>query len=241
MKRLVQPELLDVLSPDDPRARRSRRDLCRVNWWMGNSTILVDSLRKHIGGRVPGRIIEIGAGDGNFLLSVAKKMASRWPEMNVTLLDQQKIVSSETLAAFLKLGWQPEMVMADVFDWPPTDPANRAVDQAPDQVTDQVMVANLFLHHFVEARLTELLQKISYSTKLFIAVEPRRSAWPALGGLLLGLIGCNDVTRHDATVSIRAGFVGQEISALWPDQKNWHLTEQSAGLFSHLFIARRLE
>src|SRR6202012_4239087 len=119
MKRLVQPELLDSLPPEDPRARRSRRDLRRVNWWMGNPTILADSLRKHGHGQAPRRIIELGAGDGNFLLSAARKISSQWPAMNVTLLDRQPIVRPETVAAFLKLGWQPEMVTADIFDWSP--------------------------------------------------------------------------------------------------------------------------
>jgi hypothetical protein len=54
------------------------------------------------------------------------------------------------------------------------------------------------------------------------------------------LIGCSWVTIHDAEASIRAGFVRQEMSALWPDKKNWRLTERRAGLFSHLFIAKRI-
>jgi hypothetical protein len=37
---------------------------------------------------------------------------------------------------------------------------------------------------------------------------------------LLWLIGCNAVTRHDAAVSMRAGFIRQELSALWPDRQN---------------------
>jgi hypothetical protein len=57
---------------------------------------------------------------------------------------------------------------------------------------------------------------------------------------LLWAIGCNAVTRHDAVVSVRAGFSGGELSALWPDQQNWRLTEQRAGMFSHLFIARKI-
>jgi ABC-type thiamine transport system ATPase subunit len=40
-------------------------------------------------------------------------------------------------------------------------------------------------------------------------------------------------------VSVRAGFVREELSALWPDKRNWQLTEQRASLFSHLFIARK--
>jgi len=31
MKRLLVPEILDHLPPDDPRAQRSRRDLARIN------------------------------------------------------------------------------------------------------------------------------------------------------------------------------------------------------------------
>ena len=40
MNRIVQPELLDELPPDDPRAMRSRRDLRRINAWMRNHAIM---------------------------------------------------------------------------------------------------------------------------------------------------------------------------------------------------------
>jgi hypothetical protein len=36
MERVVEPELLDQLSPSDPRAVHSRRDLHWINLWMGN-------------------------------------------------------------------------------------------------------------------------------------------------------------------------------------------------------------
>jgi hypothetical protein len=56
---------------------------------------------------------------------------------------------------------------------------------------------------------------------------------------MLGAIGCNDVTRHDAVASVRAGFRDGQLSALWPAGP-WKLTERGAGLFSHLFVARRM-
>jgi hypothetical protein len=235
VKRLVQPELLDTLPPDDSRAIRSRRDLRRINWWMNNPAIMVRALKNNLT-IAPRQITELGAGDGNFLLRVAQKiqvgqassLSSSAPQL-ATLLDLQKNISPETLAAFARFGWRAEAVVADVFDWSPATGADEAV------------VANLFLHHFEDGRLAELLHKISQNAKLFIAIEPRRSARPFVAGKLLRLIGCNDVTRHDAVISIRAGFDGEEISALWPDKKNWQLTERRAGLFSHLFIARRRE
>jgi hypothetical protein len=145
----------------------------------------------------------------------------------VFLLDQQKNISAKTRRAFAEAGWRAETVVSDVFDWVPADNAKH------------VVVANLFLHHFEDERLAGLLDQISRHAKLFIAIEPHRFAWPSLVGKLLWFIGCNDVTRHDAVVSIRAGFAGRELSALWPDRAGWELTERRAGLFSHLFIARR--
>jgi hypothetical protein len=228
MKRIVEPELLDELPPDDPLAVRSRRDLCRVNAWMRNHAIMAGALRNHLNGHVPGQITELGAGDGNFLLQVAQKTSTRWPDVNVTLLDRQKIVTPQTLTSFTDLGWRAEAVTADVFDWLPAgSPA-------------EVVIANLFLHHFHDVGLTGLLRAIAGRARLFIAVEPRRAPLPLFFSRLLWAIGCNRVTRHDAAVSVRAGFLGAELSALWPDQQNWRLTEQSAGAFSHLFIAQKI-
>jgi hypothetical protein len=226
VKRIVQPELIDALPPADPRALRSRRDLRRVNAWMRNHSIMADALKNNLNGRVPERITELGAGDGDFLLRVAKQISPRWTNVNATLLDRQKIVRAGMLAAFEKSGWHAEPVVADVFDWPQT-PA-------------QIVVANLFLHHFEDARLAELLRTISGRAELFIAVEPQRFDHAFLCGQLTRLIGCSAVTRHDATVSVRAGFSGNELSALWPDRERWQLTERCAGMFSHLFIARRI-
>jgi hypothetical protein len=226
MKRIVQPELLDTLPPDDPRAVRSRRDLRRVNSWMRNHVIMTDALRNHVEGGAPKGIIELGAGDGNFLLRVAKEISPRWPAVNATLLDLQKNVSAETLAAFASLGWRAEAIVADVFDW--------------QQIETEIVVANLFLHHFEDARLSELLQMISRRARLFVAVEPSRFRHAFACAQLLRLIGCSAVTLHDATVSIRAGFTGNEISTLWPDKQNWRLTEQRTGPFSHLFVAWKI-
>jgi hypothetical protein len=229
MKRLIEPELLDALPPADPRALHSRGDLHRINSWMGNHSIMARTLQNNFNLHAPKQITELGAGDGNFLRRVAQKISPRWPDVNVTLLDRQKIATAQTLDAFARLGWRAETVVADVFDWPQIDNAA------------EVVITNLFLHHFEDAGLAGLLRLISRRAKLFIAIEPRRAHWPLFCSRLLWTIGCNDVTCHDAAASVRAGFADKGLSALWPDKKNWRLTERRAGLFSHLFIARRID
>lgn len=229
MKRVVQPELLDTLPTDDPRATRSRRDLRRLNRLMRHPVIMSEALVKNWQRPAPHSITEIGAGDGRFLHEVAGRIAPRWPNMCTTLLDRQNSAASETLAGFTTLGWQAKTLVTNVFDWPQDLPG------------EDVVIANLFLHHFDTAQLTELLHLVSQRAKLFIALEPRRATRPLLFSRLLWAVGCNEVTRHDAPVSVRAGFTGHELSALWPDSPHWRLTEQPAGVFSHLFIARKLD
>ncbi|HXR48062.1 MAG TPA: methyltransferase domain-containing protein [Candidatus Limnocylindrales bacterium] len=229
MNRIVQPELLDELPPDDPRALWSRRDLRRINAWMRNHVIMAKALRTALNGQAPKQITDLGAGDGHFLACVANKVSCHWPDVNVTLLDNRKVMSSRALAWFAPLGWRGESVEADVFDWLSTA---AGLD---------VVVANLFLHHFEDPRLVELFRTIAGRARLLVAIEPRRAPWPLFCCRLLWAIGCNSVTRHDAAISARAGFSGRELSALWPADGGWQLTERRTGLFSHLFVARKVQ
>ena len=146
MKRIVQPEILDTLSPADPLAIHSRRDLRRVNSWMRNHVTMADALQNVLNHQAPGQITELGAGDGNFLLRVAQKLSPAWPNVTTTLVDWQQNVAAETLVAFAGLGWRTHTLEADVFDWLQT------------RTVSEVIITNLFLHHFEDGRLQEMLR-----------------------------------------------------------------------------------
>jgi hypothetical protein len=227
--RRVEPEWLDLLPADDPRARASRRDLSRVNTWMLQAGIMARSLIEHGGPTAPRALVDLGAGDGTFMLSVARRLAPRWPNVRVILLDRQSIVSPSTQAEFAALRWRCESIAMDVFDF---------FEQANPPAAD-VATANLFLHHFEQDQLARLLALVARSARLFVACEPRRGAFALLGSRRLWAIGANDVTRHDALASVRAGFDAAELSALWPEPAQWELHERAAGPFSHQFVARR--
>jgi hypothetical protein len=225
--RRVDPEWLDVLPATDPRALRSRRDLKLVNAWMLQAGIMARSLRNQFVDQPPRTIIDLGAGDGTFMLSVARRLAPRWTNIAVTLLDRQDIVSEATLAAFRGLQWKPETIAMDAIDF-----LERSTDAC-------AVTANLFLHHFERDQLQHLLAGIARIARAFIACEPRRAPLPLLASKMLWALGCNDVSRHDAAVSVRAGFAGRELTGRWPDSAGWDLYENSAWLFTHLFVARR--
>lgn len=229
MKRQVNKELLDDLPPADPRAVRSRQDLLRLNAFMGHAALGARWLGSALAGIPGASVIDLGAGDGCFLLSVARRLAAQGVRARAILLDREPVVSPETRAAFEAMDWGLEVLKTDALSWARQA---RREDYA-------AVFANHFIHHFCDGDLRELLHGAASQTRFFLALEPRRW-WPAAWvSRLVNLIGCNAVTRHDATVSVEAGFVGTELSRLWPDGTGWALEEGPAGWATHLFVARR--
>lgn len=71
MMREVREEILDGLSPGDPEAVRSRADLRRINFLMGNSRWIVRQVGKHRESAEKG-IVELGAGEGILLRELSE-------------------------------------------------------------------------------------------------------------------------------------------------------------------------
>ena len=216
------PELLDELPATDPAAERSRRDLQRVNAWMGNARLIA----RQLVGTSATELVELGAGDGTLLLQIARRL----PAGHATLVDRQTLLAESVAAEFRALGWSVIAVPADAGDWLATATPGAG----------RVIIANLFLHHFADESLRRLLALIATRAGQFVACEPARNTLARIGAELLSLIGCNRVTQHDARISVAAGFAGHELSALWPGGAEWRLHETRARLFSHLFVARWL-
>lgn len=231
LARRVEPELLDGLAADDPQARRSRGDLQRIHRAMATLPIVERALDRGTSGFEPRTLLELGAGDGSLMLRLAQKRAVSWPNVRVTLLDRLNLVAPQTLNGIREAGWTPTVMALDVFDW---------VAQRDDSRWD-VVLANLFVHHFASDELQRLLAGIAARTGVFLCCEPRRSALALAGSHMVGLLGAGRVTRRDAVSSVHAGFRARELSSLWPTKRDWVVSEFSAGLFSHCFLAVRKE
>ena len=223
-QRVIEPEILDSLPIDDPRAKASRRDLVRINAIMCQGIIMARLLRKNVK-RTPCRLLEIGAGDGRFMLSVAHRLG--WTDVELTMLDQSDLVTPKVRADFAAMGWRVHTAVADVLDW---------IDGS--EVGDfDAICANLFLHHFDEAALGRLLAVMPRLAPCFLATEPRRSGLALWCTGWLRAILANGVTLHDAAASVRAGFAGNELSHLWPRASALAIEERRVGPFTHAFVA----
>jgi len=117
----------------------------------------------------PARIAEIGAGDGAFAVRLAARLPAPAGAL-FTMLDRQPCAAPTTCR-----GWRFECVARDVFEWL-ADPATGPFD---------AIVANLFLHHFDDRALTELLELVARRTGRFVSCEPRRSQLALAGSRLV--------------------------------------------------------
>lgn len=229
MERIIEPEWLDRLPADDPQARQSRRDIQRLNLLIGHDRFIARALAETFGDHPPEHIVDLGSGNGELMLSVARRLSGKWRNVEVTLVDCVNGFAPALRDQMTQLGWNANFKIADALSYVRTLSRDRT----------HAVVANHFLHQIEAAELREMFMVLSNSVDAVVAAEPRRGFLPLLFSRLVWLVGSAAVTRYDAPVSVRAGFRGKELSALWPDKTGWELAERRAGLFSHLFNFRR--
>jgi hypothetical protein len=103
------------------------------------------------------------------------------------------------------------------------------------------VMANLILHHFTAAELADLGARLA-GARLIIASEPaRRRRSQALFAAFAPLLGANHVTRHDAHVSIEAGFLGDELPralGLTTDRWQWKCDISLLGAYRMIALRR---
>lgn len=209
-ERVVAPEILDSLAPTDPAARRSRRDLRRLNSFLGCSRWILRSVRPHNEAARLG-IVELGAGEGE----LCRRLAEHMPGFPVTGLD---LVAHPNPSG---------------FDWR----TGNFFETLPG-VLGGVAVGSLILHHLHDNELRRLGTILS-AFRALIFCEPLRSPWPMrLSRLALPFVG--SVTRHDMPVSQRAGFRSGELAPrLGLDSRTWRVAEKESSRGTLRFLAWR--
>ena len=208
MHREIQPELLDSLPADHPDALHNRRDLHLTNQLMGNYRWFARTLPIHI--RPDESVLELGAGTG--------EMGCRLHKAGIAVdgLDF----------------WPRPINWPGASEWHREDLLKfKRYERYP------VIVGNLIFHQFRSEELTLLGAKLNRSARLILVSEParRRFSQIAFAGIAR-FAGANHVSRHDAHVSIAAGFCDEEL----PQQLGLSPVEWEWTCFSTLFGAYRM-
>ncbi len=219
MKRDVQPEILDQLAQDDPRALRSRRDLRWINSFLGGERWIIRLARQELDSG--DCVIELGAGEG----TLTRKLLQLGCQ--VRALDLQPC--PDQLVDESGLLW----IQGDLLQTLP-----RAVRDARASGQRITIAANLILHHFSPHLLEQIGDAVSQADALLFA-EPHRTEWALIcGRMIWPFIG--DVTRHDMPVSTRAGFAKGELAgSLDLNEIDWAICERGSYFGGWRFLAKK--
>lgn len=187
--RVLVREILDD-APDEE-AQRNLRELTSINRWLGGHRVLDGSLRQLYRADAAFTMLDVGAARGD----VARTVTGAFPRAQVTCLDWQE--------RNLRDAPQPK-VAGNAFALPFKD---RAFD---------VVHCALFLHHFTDDEVVDLLAKMARCARRAVVVQDLErhplayyflpaTAW---------LLRWSSLVLHDGPISVEAAFHADELEAL---------------------------
>ncbi|MGH9356661.1 MAG: methyltransferase domain-containing protein [Terriglobia bacterium] len=201
MRRITSRELLDDDAGDPADLEASLLDLWDINRQYGGakgSLTLLDRVFARTGSRQL-RILDVGAGDGRLAAWLRRELARRGFQARICALDQR----------ISHLSYQrpsPDLVERVVAD---------ALEMPFQQNSFEVVMCNLFVHHFSGAELSGLLREMLRVSGEAVLVNDLERRWLPYLFVRYGPFGVRSaITRHDAAASVRQAYTRRELTAV---------------------------
>jgi ubiquinone/menaquinone biosynthesis C-methylase UbiE len=200
--RRYDKEIMDDFSITDSRIAQALDELHTINVWLGGGSTSRDGIRELLGSASKGNeinkpvtILDVGSGGSDHF-----HIRSAEHPMDVVSVD-----INAGVCRYLKVH-EPSrsIVCADAA----------ALPFAPDSV--DIVHASLFLHHFTEEEIERLLSAFLLIARRGVVINDLRRSRLALAGigLLTRLFSKSAMVRNDAPLSVKKGFLRNELLAL---------------------------
>lgn len=188
-RRFIQHEILDDQSPQ--RAAPSLADIVRINRLLGGHEAIRKCLRSIVSPNERFSVLDVGAGSGDAAAVILKQ----YPNATVVSLDYR--LHHVQVA-------RGHRMIADAFRLP-LKPR-----------TFDVVYSGLFLHHFDETEVVQLLSGMAAVARRFVVVNDlERHIVPYYFlPATRWLFGWDPITLHDGPISVQAAFTEAELRQL---------------------------
>jgi ubiquinone/menaquinone biosynthesis C-methylase UbiE len=190
--RATDPEALDLgVAPEE--ALRSLADIRFVNRWLGNRARFVAAVLPYLRSSARPRLLDVGSGSGDVPVLLRRALRGR-------------LAAAAADIKLLHLQAAPRDLLRVVAD-------ARALPFASG--TFDVVTASLFLHHFGESELPELLRSLyALARRALVVNDLRRARVPyVFGKVVFPVLFRSRVSVEDGLVSIRRSFRESELRA----------------------------
>lgn len=200
--RSSQEEILDDLTLHGAELGVLLSDLQRVNTLLGGNKITCNGIALLLEDKDPSvliTIIDIGCGDGAHLRTVARYGEKHNYNFKLIGVDANPHILAEAKKrskAFPEITYH----RVDVFK------LNES------ELTFDIAICTLFLHHFKSNDIEVLVQSISDKAKVGIVINDLHRSWVAFWSFKLfsNLFLRSSIAKHDGLVSVARGFKKEE-------------------------------
>ena len=201
MRRVPSQEWLDDDLGTPEEIRQSFDDLWRINRWLGGVSGCLRLLERYFArcGSRRARILDVGSGDSRLASHLQSELARRNRSVEFVALDRR--------LSHLRNGnhssGKPLRVAAGVFNFPF---AENSFD---------VVLCNLFLHHFSGDEAVELLRRLAaIASDAVLINDLDRRLLPFIFIQVAWPFARSRITRHDGAASVRQSYTKDELAAL---------------------------
>ncbi len=201
MRRVPSQEWLDDDLGTPREIHQSFDDLWRINRWLGGVSGSLHLLERYFDrrGSRPVRILDVGSGDSRMAAHLQAELVRRKRSAEFVALDRR--------LSHLRNGNYSSgsllRIVADVSDLP-----------FPKESFDLVM-CNLFLHHFSEGEAVELLCRLAeIASEAVLINDLERNPLPYIFIQVAWPFARSHITRHDGAASVRQAYTKEELETL---------------------------
>jgi ubiquinone/menaquinone biosynthesis C-methylase UbiE len=196
LKRNYEKEIMDDFSIADERIDEALKELKTINRLLGGNSVSREGLGKFITADKRLTILDVGSGDSGVLLQ-SKNDKNKFEIFSIDI-NKRCCLNAKENSSDIKI------ICADVFDLP----FNKKIFD--------VIHISLFLHHFGEKQIEEILKKLSQLSIKGIVINDLRRSVLAFAGIkiLTTLFSKSKMVKNDGPLSVRRGFLKEELVSI---------------------------
>lgn len=196
MQRSYYPEIMDDFSIKDGRIDKALKELKIINYFLGGNSATkagIKKLLKIIPENCEVKILDAGSGASDVLLSLKHIIANpKYFSMDINIRTCNFIKTNSP--AF-------NIICGNILEFP-----------LKNEVTD-IAHASLFLHHFHEEKIKEIIKSLINSAKYGVVINDLRRSVLAYWGIkiLTKMFSKSEMVKNDGPLSVKRAFVKKDL------------------------------
>lgn len=198
LKRSYKKEIMDDFSIADERIDEALNELKVINKFLGGNSVSREGIEYLIDEETEKQftILDVGSGNSEVLLRL-NNQKTKFEIFSIDINKRCCINSKENNQAV-------RIICADVFNLP------------FGNIKFDVVHLSLFLHHFNEKQIEEILVKLLQHSKTGIVINDLRRSVFAFAGIkiLTALFSHSSMVKHDGPLSALRGFLKKELVSI---------------------------